>query len=479
MKKSSLPKKYFIGNNRQTKIVATIGSVSESKEILMKLVQNGLNVARMNMSHGDHVEHARKITTVREVNAELGAHVAVLVDLAGPKIRIGDITTDTIRLVPGKRIILTTTKVMGTADRVYVNYEKLPQEVGKGAFIMLNDGKQQLVVESIKGNEITCRIEVGGEIRGRRGVNVPGAYLSVAAITAKDKKDIDFAVAHKAEFLAISFVRTAKDIDTLRTILQKKSWKPKIIAKIETAEAIEQFDAILEKVDGVMVARGDLAVEVPKERVPGLQKKIIRKANEAGKLVITATQMLSSMQTSPVPTRAEVSDVANAIFDGTDAVMLSEESAVGEYPVEAVATMRAICEATDEVNDPRHEYVKFDHQAQGLSKAAVELARTLGAKAIIALTESGSTPLTVSRFKGNIPIIALTEHVSSLHFLSLAHGVSVITCPAIHTIPELRKTIRNIITRYGIAEPGEPVVVVSGMTFGVSGSSNMIFTERA
>ncbi len=476
MKKSFI--KAAIDLTRQTKIVATIGSASEGKDVLTKLVQNGLNVARMNMSHGDHAEHARKIGTVREVNAELGAHVAVLVDLAGPKIRIGDISTDMITLVPGKRIVLTTTKVMGTVDRVYVNYEKLPQEVKKGNSIMLNDGKQQLLVESISGNEITCRIVVGGSIRGRRGVNVPGAYLSVSAITPKDKKDIDFAIEQKADFLAISFVRTAADIDVLRKILAKKSWQPKIIAKIETEEAIEQFDAILEKVDGVMVARGDLAVEVPKERVPVLQKKIIRKANEAGKFVITATQMLSSMQTSPVPTRAEVSDVANAIFDGTDAVMLSEESAVGEYPVEAVATMRSICEATDAANNPRHSYTHFNHVTQGLQKAAVDLAHTIGAKAIIALTETGSTPLVVSRFKTNTPIIALSEKGMDLNFLSLAHGVSLISCDPIHAIPELRKNIQAVVMKYGVAKAGESVIVVSGLTFGVSGSSNMLLIEK-
>ncbi len=463
---------------RQTKIVATIGRASESKEMLTELVKNGLNVVRMNMSHGDHAEHAAKITRIREVNKELGAHVAVLVDLAGPKIRIGDISTDTINLVAGKKITLTTEKVMGTVSRVYVNYPKLPKEVKKGGVIMLNDGKQKLVVESISGNDIVCRIEVGGEIRGRRGVNVPGAYLSVSAITPKDKKDIDFAVAQKADFVAISFVRTEKDIQMLKKILANKSWQPRIIAKIETEESIECFDEILNLVDGVMVARGDLAVEVPKERVPALQKKIIRKANEAGKFTITATQMLSSMTTSPVPTRAEVSDVANAIFDGTDAVMLSEESAMGDYPVEAVATMRAICEANDMVNDPRHEYVHFDHARHGLPKAAVELAKTLGAKAIVALTETGSTPFVISRFKTNIPVIALTDKSPKLNFLSLAHGVSLIPHEAIHSIPELRTSVREMVKSEGVAKKGEKIVVVSGLTFGVSGSTNMLFVEE-
>jgi len=227
-----------------------------------------------------------------------------------------------------------------------------------------------------------------------------------------------------------------------------------------------------------MVARGDLAVEVPKEKVPAIQKKIIRKANEAGKFVITATQMLSSMMDSPVPTRAEVSDVANAIFDGTDGVMLSEESAVGKFPFEAVSTMRDICEATDKVNDPRHEFIDFDHEKDAIKKAAVDLAKTIKAKAIVALTETGSTPYKISRFKNNIPIIAVTATASNLHYLSLAHGVSIIEHSPIHSIPELRKSLHGILSAYDIADKGDSVVVVSGLTFGTSGSSNMVFVEK-
>jgi pyruvate kinase len=301
--------------------------------------------------------------------------------------------------------------------------------------------------------------------------------LSVSAITAKDKKDIDFAISKKAEFLGVSFVRTAKDILDLKKILSKKDWKPRIIAKIETEEAIEKFDEILKEVDGIMVARGDLAVEVPKERVPVLQKKMIQKANQQGKFVITATQMLSSMQFSPVPTRAEVSDVANAIFDGTDAVMLSEESAVGQFPVLAVKTMRDIAVVTDKSNDPRHDYLALDLEKDAIKKEAVHLAKLVKAKAIVALTETGSTPFKISRFKSDIPVIAVTDKKEELRYLSLAHGVSVLEYKAVNNMVDLRKAIKEICEEYNLAKKGEKVVVASGLTFGTSGATNMIFIE--
>jgi pyruvate kinase len=477
--------KQYIDIKRQTKIVATIGGASQSLEVLTELAKAGLNVARMNMSHGDHVEHGMKIANVRQVSANLNAHLAVLVDLAGPKIRIGDFDTEKVLLVEGKKIIFTTEKIIGNVNRVHINYEKLPQELKKGNVIMLNDGKQKLVVEKIEGKEIFCKILVGGEVRGRRGVNLPGAYLSVSAITAKDKKDVDFAILQKAEFIGVSFVRTGKDILDLKKILSKHPLlkqggagvvMPKIIAKIETEESIENFDEILAEVDGIMVARGDLAVEVPKEKVPVLQKKMIQKANEAGKFIITATQMLSSMQFSPVPTRAEVSDVANAIFDGTDAVMLSEESAVGQFPVLAVQTMREIAEETDAHNDPRHEFLDFQ-EVDAIKRSAVELAQDINAKCIIALTETGSTPFKISRFKNNIPIIAITDKKEIINFLSLAHGVSVIEHETIHNMQELRESIKEVAKECGIAKKGDKIVVVSGLTFGTSGSSNMLFVE--
>jgi pyruvate kinase len=266
--------KQLIDTSRQTKIVATIGTASQSYDVLKELVKEGLNVGRMNMSHGDHAEHGMKIDTLRKVGQDLNAKVSVLVDLAGPKIRIGDFDTESVELVEGKKIILTTEKVVGNVNKVFINYEKLPQELKKGNIVFLNDGKNKLIVEKISGKEITCKILVGGKVRGRRGVNLPRAYLSVSAITAKDKKDVEFALTKNVEFLGVSFVRTGKDILDLKSFLKKHvkgDNYPKIIAKIETEEAVENFDDILDEVDGIMVARGDLAVEVPKERVPVLQ----------------------------------------------------------------------------------------------------------------------------------------------------------------------------------------------------------------
>ncbi len=471
----------LIDISRQTKIVATIGKASDREEIITELIESGLNMARMNMSHGDHQEHGNKINIVRKVAEKLGAKISVLVDLAGPKIRIGDFDTETVTLVSGNKIILTTEKIVGNIDRVHVNYEKLPQELKKGNIIFLNDGKNKLEVEEIKGTEIICKIIVGGEVRGRRGVNLPGAYLSISAITEKDKIDAKFAIEQKAEYIGVSFVRTRKDILDLKEVLSQLTTQekfPRIIAKIETQEAIENYEEILGEVDGIMVARGDLAVEVPKEMVPIYQKMMIKKANQAGKLVITATQMLSSMVISPVPTRAEVSDVANAIFDGTDAVMLSEETAVGNFPVLAVQTMRDIAVVTDRENFDRHEYSHLDLHKDSLKKQAVELAKMVNAKAIISLTETGSTAFKISRFKNNIPIIAIIDKPDIANYLSLAHGVSVLVEKTLKDIPELREKIKELAEQYAFAKEGDRLVVVSGLTFGTPGAANMMFIEE-
>jgi pyruvate kinase len=463
---------------RQTKIVATLGLKSESEGMIGKLIENGVNVARLNMSHGEHAWHSERIEIVRKIDSELGKYTGILVDLAGPKIRIGDFKNEKVKLIEGEKIILTTEEIVGDEKKVFINYPKIAEELKIGGVIMLNDGKQKLIVEEIKGKEIICKIEVGGEIRSRRGVNLPGAYLSISAITEKDEKDIDFAISKKADFLGVSFVRSRQDILDLEEILKNYEWRPKIIAKIETEEALDNFDAILELVDGIMVARGDLAVEIPKERVPAIQKKMIKKANEAGKFVITATQMLSSMQFSPVPTRAEVSDVANAIYDGTDAVMLSEESAMGDFPVEAVKTMRDICVATDKTEEPRNNFINLDLNKDAIKKSSVELAKMIKAKAIIALTETGSTPFKISRFRSHLPIIALSSKLEEMKYLSLAHGVCLVSHKEINDIKELRDSIKEIAIDYELAEKGEKVVVVSGLTFGKTGTSNMLFVEE-
>src|SRR3990170_2245888 len=327
---------------KKTKIVATIGPATESKEKLEELLKDGMNVMRINFSHGDFAEHARKVANLHSAMKKTGIRAAILQDLGGPKIRIGDFKADSIELIPGRTFTLTTDQVEGDEKKVSIQYKNFPKEVKKGHVIYLHDGKKKLEVIKIAGNDVVCKVIVGGSIKGRRGVNLPDSELSIGSLTKKDIHDLEFGLKYDVDFIALSFVRKPEDIDELRTILKKRKSSARIIAKIETPQAIRNLDEIISKADGVMVARGDLAIEVPAEQVPLIQKMIIEKCNNLGKPVITATQMLESMIKSPIPTRAEVSDVANAILDGTDAIMLSEETTLGDYPVEAVRMMSKI-----------------------------------------------------------------------------------------------------------------------------------------
>ncbi len=334
--------------NKKTNIVCTIGPVTESTEMLEKLLKAGMNIMRLNFSHGDFVEHQRKFDNLKQAVQNTGIPCLVMQDLSGPKFRLGDFYQERVELVAGEYITLTTEKIVGDEKRVSVNYPTLHEEIAVGNIIMVDDGKKKFEVVEINGTDIKCKILVGGNTKGRRSLNLPGAPLKITALTDKDKTDIAFGVANNVDIVAFSFVRRASDVVELREILKEKGLNAKIMAKIETPDAIENFDEILELVDMVMVARGDLGIEVPFEKVPLYQKEMIKKANKAGKFVVTATQMLESMIKGPVPTRAEVSDVANAIMDGTDAVMLSEETTLGEYPIEAVSVMTRIAEEVEQ-----------------------------------------------------------------------------------------------------------------------------------
>ncbi len=333
--------------NKNTKIVCTIGPVTKSEEMLSKLLQSGMNIARLNFSHGDFEEHQISVDNLRKAVSNTGINGFILQDLSGPKIRLGKFETERVNLVAGNTITITTEDIVGNTEKVSINYPNFPKEVKIGDSIMVDDGKKRFEVLEIKGEEVVCKIIVGGDTKGRRGVNLPDSDLSVSALTEKDRKDLEFGVANKVDFMALSFVRNPEDIDELRNILKEKNFETKIIAKIETPQAIKNIDAIIEKVDGIMIARGDLAIEVPFEKVPMYQKEIIEKCNNKGKFVIVATQMLESMIHSPVATRAEVSDVANAILDGTNAIMLSEETTLGEYPIHAVEVMTKIAEEVE------------------------------------------------------------------------------------------------------------------------------------
>jgi pyruvate kinase len=457
---------------KRTKIVATIGPRTESVEMMKQLVTAGLDVIRLNMSHGDHTEHALRIKNAKQVSQEMGVALPILLDLSGPKIRTGEYTTPLITILNGAQIILTSEKIIGTEKRIYINYEKLASEVKAGSIIMLDDGKKKLIVKKVVGSEIYCTVVVGGELKPRRGVNVPGAYLSVSSITEKDKKDLKFGIDSGVDMVALSFVRTAKDVLDLQKLLKKAGRVVPIITKIETQEAMDNLYEILAVADGAMVARGDLAIEVPTELVPVYQKRIIAECNRLGKPVITATQMLESMIHSPVPTRAEVNDIANAVYDGSDAVMLSEESTLGEFPVEAVSVMARVA-AANEISETI-EYPEISI-AQSIGKSVYKTANNVRAKVIVALTESGTSARLVAKFNPNVQVLALTPHIRTVKELTLSSNVTPILIPKIQTIEEALLTVPKLLLEQKRAKKGDKVVVTAGVPFGVQGSTNMIF----
>ncbi len=475
---------------KKTKIVATIGPASESETILTNLAKAGMNVCRLNFSHGSHEEHEVRVKNIRAVREKLGTPVAILQDLSGPKIRIGDFYQERVILKNGSLFTLTTKACVGDETKAYVNYAALPKEIKKGDSILLDDGKKKLEVLSTNSiDEIKCRVIVGGETKGRRGVNLPGVSLKISCLTAKDKKDLLFGVKHKVDFFALSFVRRASDVNELRRILAKHGSTAKIIAKVETEEAIENIDAIIMEADGVMVARGDLAVEVPAEHVPLLQKMIIAKCKALGKPVIVATQMMESMIKSPVPTRAEVSDVANSILDGADAVMLSEESALGEYPVETVSMMTRIAVSVEK-EYPHHEalygdmltsrvdtHSKYKDVADSTTFATVSTASNVGAVAIVALTESGFTPRMISRYRPEQSIIAMSTRRHVVEQLALSFGCLPVLAEKLTTIEDVIKEVRSYVISRKLAKKGDKVVIAAGIPFGRIGGTNMLLVE--
>ncbi|MBI2120051.1 MAG: pyruvate kinase [Parcubacteria group bacterium] len=468
---------------KKTKIVATIGSASSSERELIGMVRAGMNVARLNFSHGTHEEHAKLIDTIRGVSDKLKTPLAIIQDLMGPKIRIGDFGTEQIHLKKGADFTFTTETCLGDERRAYVNFHALPKEVSKDMDILLDDGKIKLRIVSVGDTEIRCKVVDGGVIRGRRGVNVPGAHLSIGSLTEKDKKDLVLGVKKGVDFVALSFVQTADDVKKLRALLGQKGTDAGIIAKIETEEAVKNIDAIIEAADGIMVARGDLAVEIPKEDVPLVQKTIIKKSIDAGKPVITATQMLDSMTTSPVPTRAEVNDVANAILDGTDAVMLSGETAVGDHPVLVIETMSRIALRTEGSALYEEEVAKFKRTSHGtvdaISASVASVAQVVSAKAIVALSEKGFTPRMVSRYKPSQPILVLTPHESVRHKIALSFGCVSEVVPPIKTVTEAMALSRKILLKKKILKKGDVFIIAAGMPFGKTGGTNMLLVQTA
>ncbi len=465
---------------KKTKIVATIGPVSENEKTMTEMVKSGMNVARLNFSHGDYKEHGHRIRLARKVSKKLSTPIAVLQDLSGPKIRIGEFYKERIVLNPGQMFTLTVKKCVGDEKKVFVNYKNLPKELKKGSIVLLDDGKKKLRVLKISGDDIHCRVQVGGETKGKRGVNLPGAYLKISSITKKDKKDLDFGIKNNVDFVALSFVRRPEDISDLRKILRSKKSDAGIIAKIETAEAIENLDKIIELSDGIMVARGDLAIEVPAQDVPLLQKMIIKKCNRAGKPVITATQMLESMIKSPVPTRAEVSDVANSILDGTDAIMLSEETTLGDYPVVAVKTMAEVARATEgqrRSTDYDEETITEKGVVDSVSESIVKTAEDIRAKAIVALTESGFTARMISRFRPKQPIIVMSHKEKVYNKMALSFGCLPMPTESFAHIDHATATISKFMVEKKLARKGDKVVVAAGLPYGKVGGTNMLLVH--
>lgn len=465
----------------KTKIVATLGPSSFEVPMIERMLEAGLNVARVNMSHGDHTTHATAIHHARTAAKRTKRPLAILQDLAGPKIRIGDFESEDVTLENGKHLTLTTKACTGTAERVFVNYSKLPKEVKVGMAIYLNDGKQKLVVEKITDTDIVTTIIAGGTIKGRRGVNVPDGDLSISSVTAKDKKDLVFGLAQGVDFMTLSFVRTAADIHYLRKLIGKDS-RVSIVAKIETKAAIENLDEIVAAADVIMVARGDLAIEMPLEKVPLLQKHIIATANRAGKPVITATQMLDSMRVAVTPTRAEVTDIANAIIDGTDAVMLSDETAVGVHPDRTIAIMAQVAREVE--YDPyftnRHTMWDFEPVSvcDAVSQSIVRSANASNAKAIVALSESGFTGRMVARYRPTVPVVVLTPHQATFNTSLIVFGCIPVLVKGVKNIADAQKAAKKVLKERGLADVGDTFVLGAGMPFGTQGSTNMMVVDR-
>lgn len=465
---------------KKTKIVCTIGPVTEEKHRLVDLVNAGMNVMRLNFSHGDFAEHQKRVDNIREAMKETGKRVAILQDLCGPKIRIGTFKDKMITLHEGKTFTLTTDEMEGTEEKVHVNYPQLPKEVKPGTIIMLQDGTKRLEVVEVKGNDIICKVMIGGKLSGRKGVNVPGANLSISALTEKDKEDVKFGIKNKVDFVALSFVRRASDIADLRKILDEAKSDAQIIAKIETPEALGCIDDIIAASDGIMVARGDLAIEIPAEEVPLMQKIIINKCNAVGKPVITATQMLESMIKNPVPTRAEVSDIANAIIDGTDAIMLSEETTLGDFPIEAVKVMTRVALRIEKevyTRDTIAEYEESHGVTDVVSQAAVRTAHSIGASMIVALTRSGRSAKMISRYRPAERVLALSDGKDSLNSLMLSFGCYPMSVPTFKTVDEIMDIVRKTTIDNKILKKGDKVVIVAGMPFGKAADTNFIMVE--
>jgi pyruvate kinase len=464
---------------RKTKLVCTIGPSSESPRTVERLVRAGMSVARINLSHGDEAQHETYIRTVRTVAGRLAVPVAVLLDLPGPRYRTGELTGGEVRLKKGARLVLTSRRVPGDEHEVSVNSPYFVQDVAAGHNILLDDGAIALRVRQTTDTDVVSDVVVGGVLRPRRGIAVPGAKLHAPFFTQQVRRQVEFSAEHGVEYIALSYVTGPSDVAQVRDAMADVGGVSMVVAKVERREAVQRFDSILRASDGIMVARGDLGVEISLEKVPLVQKESIRKANRAGKPVITATQMLESMVNAPRPTRAEVADVANAIWDGTDAVMLSAETSIGGYPVEAAKMMYRILKQTEAALPYERMTVERggDLEPQmddAIAYAACHTAHQLGARAILAFTESGSTVWRVSKYRPRVPILAMTPSDHVRRILSLAWGASAHLVPRPTHVDDLFREGSAVAKSLGVAKEGDLVVVTGGIPVGVPGTTNLL-----
>lgn len=467
----------------RTKIIATLGPASNTPEAIEALIRAGMDIARLNFSHGRAEDHRTVISNVRTASRKAGKDIGILLDLQGPKIRIGKLENGVINLEDGQDIIITTRDVPGNDKEVSTNYEGLPRDISEGAHILLDDGLLEFEVITISGTDIHCKVIRGGSLSEKKGINVPETRLSLKSLTDKDREDLATGIKENVDFIAISFIRDAEDVQSVKNILQQAGVSIPVIAKIEMPEAIDNLEEILCVADGIMVARGDLGVEISPENVPIVQKLIIRRCNEESIPVITATQMLESMIHNPRPTRAEASDVANAIVDGTDVVMLSGETAVGKYPVEAVAMMKRIALATEDKlfellkPDPDRIKVKGDPE-HAVAHAVYYTAIDIKAKAIVALTKSGGTACVISKYRPNIPIIGITHTEPIVRRLSLYWGVRGVMVEVIENTDAMIDIVEKRMLEENLVEKGDTIIITFGVPMGIAGSTNMLMIHH-
>ena len=465
---------------RKTKIICTLGPATDSEEVLRKLMLNGMDVARLNFSHQTHKEQKIRADMVKKLREELNLPVALLLDTKGPEIRIKSFDTPNVTLNQGEKFTLTTEDIVGNQERVAVTFPRLPAEVSHGSKILIDDGLIELKVDSCTDTDVVCTIVNGGTLSASKGINVPGVKLSLPFISEQDKSDIAFAVEQDFDFIAASFTRSAQDIIEMRSELEKLNCNSiRIIAKIENGEGVENIDEIIRIADGIMVARGDLGVEIPLEEVPIIQKELIKKGYNAGRQVITATQMLDSMMKNPRPTRAEATDVANAIYDGTSAIMLSGETAAGKYPVQAVKTMSVIAQRTEQDIDYKSRFEKRDfHEppnvTSAISHATCTTAHDLGAVAIMTVSKSGRTARAISKYRPACPIISGTTSETVCRQMNLSWGVIPIMVQEKENTDELFDHVVDVAQKNGLVQNGDLVVITAGVPVGISGTTNLL-----